>query len=121
MKTDRYSINLIWSSEDEAYLAQISELPGCIADGPTVEEAIRNLHIVAQEWIATAKELGRPIPEPIDLERYDERAKEAKKALVAKLLEETEKAELHVARRDLGPSPTRGRLLRGSLVDRRVP
>jgi predicted RNase H-like HicB family nuclease len=70
MKIDRYAINLIWSSEDQAYLAQIPDLPGCIADGSTVEQAIRNLDIIAQEWIETAKELGRPIPEPVDLSTY---------------------------------------------------
>jgi predicted RNase H-like HicB family nuclease len=77
MKIDRYAINLIWSSEDQAYLAQIPDLPGCIADGTTVEQAIRNLDVIAQEWIETAKELGRSIPKPVDLSTYLERERES--------------------------------------------
>jgi predicted RNase H-like HicB family nuclease len=60
----RYEIILYWSNEDQAFIAEVPELPGCAADGETYQEALQNVEIVMQEWIETAKELGRPIPEP---------------------------------------------------------
>ena len=60
----RYQIILYWSNEDQAFIAEVPELPGCAADGETYQEALQNVEIVMQEWIETAKELGRPIPEP---------------------------------------------------------
>jgi predicted RNase H-like HicB family nuclease len=60
----RYEVIIYWSSEDAAFVAEVPELPGCMADGRTHQEALANLNVVAQEWIATARELGRPIPEP---------------------------------------------------------
>lgn len=53
-----------WSERDAAYIAEAPELPGSAADGPTYQEAIGNLEVVMDEWIETAIELGRPIPEP---------------------------------------------------------
>ena len=61
-----YSVLIVWSEEDKAFLASVPELPGCIADGSTREEAVRNLDVVIEEWIETAKELKRQIPAPID-------------------------------------------------------
>jgi len=60
----KYEIIIYWSKEDEIFIAEIPELPGCISDGKTYQEAISNAEIVIGEWIETAKELGRPIPEP---------------------------------------------------------
>jgi predicted RNase H-like HicB family nuclease len=60
----RYEIIIYWSNEDQAFIAEVPELPGCAADGETYQEALQNVEIVMQEWIETAKELGRPIPEP---------------------------------------------------------
>ena len=60
----RYEVILYWSSEDEAFIAEVPELPGCVADGKTYREALTNAEKVIQEWIATARELGRRIPEP---------------------------------------------------------
>ena len=60
----RYEVILYWSEEDEAFIAEVPELPGCIADGATYQEALANAEIVIQEWIETAQESGRPIPEP---------------------------------------------------------
>jgi predicted RNase H-like HicB family nuclease len=65
MHTDpRYEVIIYWSAEDEAFIAEVPELPGCAADGPTYEEALANVRIVVDEWIETAQQLGRAIPEP---------------------------------------------------------
>ena len=60
----RYEIIIYWSEEDQAYIAAVPELPGCAADGPTYQEALAQAEIVIGEWIETAKELGRHVPEP---------------------------------------------------------
>ncbi len=60
----RYEMIIYWSSEDEAYLVEVPELPGCMADGATYQEALANAEIIIQEWLDTARELGRSIPEP---------------------------------------------------------
>ena len=59
-----YEIILYWSKEDQAFIAEVPELPGCAADGATYQEALANVEIVIREWIETAHELGRPVPEP---------------------------------------------------------
>ena len=59
--TLRYEIILYWSQEDEAFIAEVPELPGCAADGETYQEALQNVEIVMQERIETARELGRNI------------------------------------------------------------
>jgi predicted RNase H-like HicB family nuclease len=60
----RYEIILYWSDEDQAFIAEVPELAGCAADGATRGEALANVETVIEEWIETARELGRPIPEP---------------------------------------------------------
>ena len=60
----RYEVIIYWSDETQAFIAEVPELPGCAADGATYHEALVNLEVIIQEWIETAKELGRPIPEP---------------------------------------------------------
>lgn len=60
----RYEINLYWSEEDQAFIAEVPELPGCAADGETYQEALQNVEVIMQEWIETAQELNRLIPEP---------------------------------------------------------
>jgi predicted RNase H-like HicB family nuclease len=60
----RYEIIIYWSDEDKAFVAEAPELPGCMADGKTYEEAMRNIKVVIDEWIETAKSLGREIPAP---------------------------------------------------------
>jgi predicted RNase H-like HicB family nuclease len=59
-----YEVIIYWNKDDQAFIAEVPELPGCAADGATYQEALANMGIVIQEWIETAKELGRPIPEP---------------------------------------------------------
>ncbi|MBM3708927.1 MAG: type II toxin-antitoxin system HicB family antitoxin [Actinobacteria bacterium] len=60
----KYEIIIYWSDEDESYIAEVPELPGCMADGKTYKEVLENVTKVIEEWIETAKELGREIPEP---------------------------------------------------------
>lgn len=60
----RYEIILYWSDADHAVVAEVPELPGCMADGPTYREALAEVETVIEEWLATARELGRPIPVP---------------------------------------------------------
>jgi predicted RNase H-like HicB family nuclease len=60
----RYEIILYWSDEDQAFIAEVPELPGCAADGETYESALVNVRTIMDEWIETARELGREIPKP---------------------------------------------------------
>jgi len=60
----KYEIIIYWSDEDDSFIAEVPELPGCAADGKTYKEALSNVEIVISEWIETAKEIGREIPEP---------------------------------------------------------
>jgi predicted RNase H-like HicB family nuclease len=60
----QYEIVLYWSKEDQAFIAEVPELPGCAADGATYQDALANAEVVIREWIETARELGRSIPEP---------------------------------------------------------
>lgn len=60
----KYEIIIWWSKEDNCYIADVPELPGCMADGATAVEALENVEIIISGWIETAKELGRSIPEP---------------------------------------------------------
>ena len=60
----KYEIVIFWSTEDNAFVAEVPELPGCMADGRTYQEALSNAQQIIQEWIETAKEIGRAIPQP---------------------------------------------------------
>jgi predicted RNase H-like HicB family nuclease len=60
----RYAITIYWSKADAAYVAEVPELPGCAADGATYGDALDAVQVVMREWIETARELGRPIPQP---------------------------------------------------------
>jgi predicted RNase H-like HicB family nuclease len=60
----KYEVIVYWSEEDEAYIAEVPELPGCMADGATYEETLKNIQVVISEWIETARALGREIPIP---------------------------------------------------------
>ena len=66
----RYEIVIYWSDEDEAFIAEVPELAGCNADGGTRTEALEKVEVVIAEWIETAEELGRPIPEPKERSTY---------------------------------------------------
>lgn len=59
----RYEVILYWSAADQSVIAEVPELPGCAADGATYQEALANVQQIIDEWIETARELGRPVPE----------------------------------------------------------
>ena len=60
----KYEIIIYWSPEDESFVAEVPELPGCMADGSSYQEALANAEDIIKEWIETATEIGRAIPEP---------------------------------------------------------
>jgi predicted RNase H-like HicB family nuclease len=69
--TTRYELIIYWSKEDDSFVVEIPELPGCMADGQTYAEAVKNAEEIIDEWIETARKLGRPIPEPRGLARRE--------------------------------------------------
>lgn len=60
----KYEVIIYWSEGDQAYISEVPELPGCMADGNDYNEALQNVQTVINEWIETAKQLGREIPKP---------------------------------------------------------
>jgi predicted RNase H-like HicB family nuclease len=73
--SDKYTVHLVWSVEDNAFIASVAELPGCMADGETREGALKALDEVIADWIESAKEIGRPVPPPLfraDIEQMHE-------------------------------------------------
>lgn len=60
----KYELIIYWSESDQAFIVEVPELPGCMADGQTYVEAVTNAEVVIQEWIETAQDLGRDIPTP---------------------------------------------------------
>jgi len=60
----KYEIIIYWSEDDQSFIAEVPELPGCASDGMSYQEALENAQKIINEWIETAKELGRPIPVP---------------------------------------------------------
>ncbi len=62
--TSKYEIIIFWSDEDEAYVADVSELQGCMAHGNTYESALANIKSAMALWIETAREFNEPIPQP---------------------------------------------------------
>ena len=60
----KYEIIIFWSTEDDAFVAEVPELPGCMADGSSYQEALSNAEKIIREWIDTAEELGRSVPQP---------------------------------------------------------
>ena len=60
----KYEIIIYWSDEDQSYIAEVPELPGCLADGASYQEALSNAEVIIKEWIDTAIELRRPVPKP---------------------------------------------------------
>ncbi|MCB1769833.1 MAG: type II toxin-antitoxin system HicB family antitoxin [Candidatus Competibacteraceae bacterium] len=60
----KYELIIYWSEEDQSFIVEVPELPGCMADGETYKKAVTNAQTIIEEWIETAHALGRPIPEP---------------------------------------------------------
>ena len=63
----KYERIIYWSDADDKFIVEVPELPGCIADGKTAVEALENVEVIISEWIETAKQLGREIPQPTHL------------------------------------------------------
>lgn len=61
----KYQMQIVWSQDDQAFLVTVPELPGCMADGETYEQAVINAQASIARWIETARELGRSVPEPV--------------------------------------------------------
>jgi len=61
---NHYQVIIYWSEEDQAFIAEAPELPGCMADGSTRSKALANAEVIIREWLETAHELGRPAPKP---------------------------------------------------------
>jgi predicted RNase H-like HicB family nuclease len=114
----KYSVYISWSKDDEAFIAQVIELPGCVADGASQEEALNNVDATIDEWIETAKELGREIPEPIDHRSFEEGAEAFNRQLEQHVRREVETAVQRVlqdlARSQQGPLLMSGRVLVGA-------
>ena len=64
MTEHRYEVTIYWSEPDQAFVAEVPELAGCAADGATAQQALEAANVAISEWIDTARELGRAIPEP---------------------------------------------------------
>ncbi len=64
MNDIKYELIIFWSAEDAAFIVEVPELPGCMADGTTYQEAVENAQVVIAEWIEAAQSLGRVIPIP---------------------------------------------------------
>lgn len=64
VKDYKYQMIIYWSEADSSFIVEVPELPGCMADGKTIKDAIDNAHEIISEWIEYAKEDGREIPEP---------------------------------------------------------
>ncbi|WP_337287419.1 type II toxin-antitoxin system HicB family antitoxin [Candidatus Methylomirabilis sp.] len=60
----KYELIIYWSKDDDAFVVEVPELPGCMADGATYEEAVANAQAAIREWVETAEAIGRPIPQP---------------------------------------------------------
>jgi predicted RNase H-like HicB family nuclease len=60
----RYELIIYWSNDDQRFIVEIPELPGCMADGASYQEAVSNSEIIIDEWLETAQALDRVIPEP---------------------------------------------------------
>jgi len=60
----KHELIIYWSEDDCSFIVEVPELPGCMADGETYEDAVANVRIAIEQWIETARELGRPVPEP---------------------------------------------------------
>jgi predicted RNase H-like HicB family nuclease len=111
----RYSVVMYWSTEDEAFVAYALELPGCVADGSTKDEAIKNLEIVISEWIETAKELGREVPEPMDAVQHERSFQEFQESIRLYVKREVETAVSRVLQ-DIAKSQNELTFFRGGAM-----
>lgn len=118
---DHYPVFILWSEDDECFLANVVDLPGCIADGKTRESALANAEGMAKDWIETAKALGRKIPRPSanedfianaakqqqkDQEQFEAAVHHTVTEIVKKLLPKLEARYLQRPQREIFPHHT---------------
>lgn len=92
MKHHPYTVIITWSEEDKAFLACVPELPGCMADGNSREDAAKNIEAIIQEWIETANSLKRTVPKPWDHAAHEKMAKQFQEKLREHIQKEVSEA-----------------------------
>ena len=118
-----YAIQIVWSTEDSAYIAVVSDLPGCMADGKTPEQALANARQIIKEWIEVAKEEKRQIPPPLsaqDIGRMIRQQMIEEQKLIMTQLEKAAKAMMpemidHLKQQLQAKSPARNPWARGGI------
>jgi predicted RNase H-like HicB family nuclease len=106
MTDNHYSMLVLWSEDDEAFLVHVLELPGCIAHRETREEALRNALIAIENWIDTAKDLNREIPAPLDLAAFEKQTAQQAQDVRNRFEQAVQKA-VHEAVQNLVPQIAR--------------
>lgn len=101
-----YPVFIVWSPEDGRWLAHVVDLPGCVADGSSQQEALANAHIVAADWIATAEALGRSVPAPSSQAELEDASVQQQRA-AAEAFEGAVKAAVSDILEDLVPKIAR--------------
>lgn len=96
--THNYSIHMVWSDEDQSYIACVPELPGCKADGATPTEALSELEIVVTEWLETAKQEKREIPPAMSTAQYEKAAQKFRESVREQIKREVENAVSNIMR-----------------------
>ena len=97
----QYSVHLVWSDEDEAFIATVHELPGCKADGTTRARALEALDGVVADWLETAKLQGRQVPKPLTSEDYEKLAQRFRASVAERVRREVETAAAEAVKRVL--------------------
>ena len=103
---DKYSLEMMWSEADGVYLAQVRELPGCVADGATPEEAFQNIRVVMQEWLETAREEGREIPAPVTFDMLERSAQATQTVLEQQIQNRIQEAVAQILQNMAERQPT---------------
>ena len=123
MTRHEYSVHIVWSQEDEVYIATVGELPGCMADGRTQSEALENVKVIAKEWVETALVEKRQIPPPMTHEDCEEMQasfhKSVRKYIQKEVAESVQRIVEHIREQEAELFPGGGRLGRRFTAKRR--
>lgn len=99
--SQKYSLHLVWSDEDKAFVVSVPELPGCKADGETPAQALEAAEIVIADWLETARLEGRRVPKPLTVGDYEKMAQQFHSSIEARVRREVEAAVQEAVRRVL--------------------